>query len=359
MAFPSPIPFDPSLETISDDERQVVSDLNQSFREITETTAEDCEFALRSVHAKSHGILEGSLTIDEGLPPELSQGLFSKSGTYPLILRMSTNAGDMLDDSIALPRGLAMKVMDVEGQRLPDSEGTTQDFIMINAPAFAAPDAESFSKNLSLLAKTTDRVEWLKKIAAGMFKVVNAALDKVGVGQIDALALMGGMPNVEPMGETYNSAVPFRYGDYVAKFSLRPIAPWMRDLTGETIDASDRPNAVREDVRAEMFRGDAEWEFCVQLLRDVDKQPIEDASAEWPEDVSPFQRVGVVRAASQDSWLDSRVETVNMHRRFSPWTGLEAHRPLGNVNRARKQTYRASADLRSSLNNCPYHEPGA
>jgi hypothetical protein len=36
-----------------------------------------------------------------GLPPELAQGLFAKAGVHGAILRMSTNAGDILPDSIA------------------------------------------------------------------------------------------------------------------------------------------------------------------------------------------------------------------------------------------------------------------
>jgi hypothetical protein len=39
------------------------------------------------------------------------------------------------------------------------------------------------------------------------------------------------------------------------------------------------------------------------------------------------------------------------------WTGVEAHRPLGGVNRARRGVYRHSADFRAGFNNCPYHEP--
>ncbi|WP_338026440.1 hypothetical protein [Croceicoccus hydrothermalis] len=61
----------------------------------------------------------------------------------------------------------------------------------------------------------------------------------------------------------------------------------------------------------------------------------------------------------QDSWDVERVETVNEHRRFSVWTGLAAHRPLGNINRARNDPYRHSAKFRERYNGCPIHEPGA
>ncbi len=43
--------------------------------------------------------------------------------------------------------------------------------------------------------------------------------------------------------------------------------------------------------------------------------------------------------------------------RFSVWTGLEAHWPLGNINRARTETYEHSASFRANFNRCPIHEP--
>lgn len=357
MSLPPPIRFDASLEQPADGEARIVADLNDSFDQIMETTYRDCGHAMRAVHAKSHGVLQGQLTIDGDLPPELAQGLFARPGQHAAFLRLSTNAGDILDDTIALPRGLALKVCGVTGDRLAGAEGDCQDFVMVNSPAFAAPDAASFGKDLKLLAKTTDRVEGLKKVAAGMARAGNAVLEAVGADPSPSLTMLGGMPNVEPLGETYYSAVPFRYGDHVAKFILRPSAAWMEELTGETIDPAGRENAIREDVRTEMRQGAAEWEFCVQLLRDPERQPVEDASVEWPRHISPFQRVGLLHVPEQDSWDAAQVQAINEEMRFSPWTGLEAHRPLGQVNRARRDTYQHSADFRARMNLCPMHEP--
>ena len=187
-----------------------------------------------------------------------------------------------------------MKVCGVPGDRLPGAEGDTQDFVMINSPAFAAPDAETFGKTLKLVARTTDRVEGLKKVAAGMAQGINKARQAVGMDPSPTLSTLGGLPNVEPLGETYYSAVPFRYGGHGAKFSLRLVAGWMTDLSGETIDVNGRDNAIREDVRAEFAAHEAEWDVCVQLLRDPERQPVEDASVEWPEEVSPWQPVARV-----------------------------------------------------------------
>lgn len=150
----SPIPYDASVEEPQDGETETEARLSATMRNIQETTYRDYGHALRSVHAKSHGILEGELRVLGDLPEDLAQGLFARPGTYPVVMRFSTNPGDVLDDSISAPRGVALKVVGVEGARLPGSEGDrTQDFIMVNAPAFAAPDPKTFAKNLALLHK--------------------------------------------------------------------------------------------------------------------------------------------------------------------------------------------------------------
>jgi hypothetical protein len=69
------------------------------------------------------------LEVDAGLPAELAQGLFAKPRRYPVVIRISTIPGDILDDSVSTPRGMAVKVIGVEGERLEGSENdVTQDF---------------------------------------------------------------------------------------------------------------------------------------------------------------------------------------------------------------------------------------
>jgi len=113
---------------------------------------------------------------------------------------------------------------------------------------------------------------------------------------------LGDTTNADALSETYNSVTPYRWGDYIAKYRLMPIAPDQRALTGRTAEAGDRPDAIREDVRVEMARLDAEWEFQAQLCRDLEKQPIEDPTVEWDEAISPFQRIAVLRVPAQGSW---------------------------------------------------------
>lgn len=84
---------------------------------------------------------------------------------------------------------------------------------------------------------------------------------------------------------------------------------------------------------------------------------MEDPSVLWPEEISPFEKVAVLRAAAQPGWTEERVAEINEQLRFSPWTGLQAHRPLGAINRARGPAYAMSSRFRERANGCPIHEP--
>jgi len=303
-----PIPFNRDLEKVPADEAETIRGLNDTMQEILDRVAEDEGHAYRSVHAKSHGMIAARLTIGEDLPREYRQGLFAQSGEYEAILRVSTNPGDVLHDAVSVPRGLALKVLNVEGERLEGSEDdSSQDFVMINGPAFSAPDATEFLKTLKFLAKTTDRAEWGKKLVSQILQGVDKGLTAT-TGPSATVRTLGGAPNTHPLGETYYSQTPFRFGDYMAKFQLAPVSDDLTQLTGQTIDTSNRPDALREAVDASMRKTQARWELRIQLCRDLDAHPIEDATAVWDEEVSPFVTVASVAAAAQPGWTETRAE---------------------------------------------------
>lgn len=355
----APVRYSPEVETIQPDEADTVRQLEASFKEILDTTSKDYGHAVRSVHAKAHGIARGTLTVRDGLAPELAQGLFAKPGTYDAVLRISTNPGDLLDDSIALPRGLALKVLGVEGERASGSEGdTTQDFILVNGPTFTAPDAKHFLGNLKLLAKTTDRAEGGKKLLSGILRGVEATLEAVGL-ESSTLQQLGGAPQTHPLGETYFSQTPFRYGDHIAKFALFPVSQQLTDLGTETINPAGRPDAIRQAVSEGLIAHGGTWELRVQLNTDLQAMPVEDPTQEWDQKESAFVTVAMLEVPPQHGWAHGETERLDDALAYSVWNALDAHRPLGNVNRARKDTYRFSQDYRGRFNGCPLHQPKA
>lgn len=359
MSIVDPIRFDPTMETPAPDERETDRGLNETLHGIQKTTAEHYGHAVRGVHAKAHGIVRGTLTVQADLPLPYAQGLFARAGAHPAIVRLSTNAGDILDDAIALPRGLALKVLDVVGERLPGSEDDAmQDFVMVNGPAFGAPDPKAFLGNLKMLAGTTDKAEGAKKLLSAVLHATTTALSAVGI-ESAKLQQLGGAPQVHPLGETYYGQVPFLYGPYIAKFSLVPVSPGFREVTGATIDTSHRPDAIREDVAETMIEQGGVFELRVQLCTDLAEMPIEDATALWDERASPFVTVATLALPPQASWEHGFSDRADDRLAFSVWRGLAAHRPLGGVNRVRRTSYEKSAAFRGRVNGCPMHEPKA
>ena len=154
----TPLRFRQSIEQLADDETETIQGLVATLRYITEKTFADGGHAVRGVHAKSHGILQGYLEVNEDLPGELAQGMFAKPGRYPVVMRLSTIPGDILPDSVSVPRAMAVKIIGVEGERLEGSENdVTQDFLLINGPTFGASTPKKFLSVLRLLAGTTDQ----------------------------------------------------------------------------------------------------------------------------------------------------------------------------------------------------------
>ncbi|MEO7071684.1 MAG: hypothetical protein ABI300_01400 [Rhodanobacter sp.] len=107
---------------------------------------------------------------------------------------MSTVPGDLLDDRVPTPRSMAIKLLGVPGARLPgDDADTTQDFLMVNGPAFNARDAKHFLASLKLVAATTDKAETLKKAFSAVAHGAEKTLEALG-GNSPTLVAMGSHP---------------------------------------------------------------------------------------------------------------------------------------------------------------------
>src|SRR5258708_15326941 len=98
--------FGSSVERPDADEAKTTQALIATMRYINEKTFADGGHALRSVHAKTHGILQGYLEDDTDLARDPAHGLLAKPGRYPFVMRFSTIPGHILNDILSTPRGL-------------------------------------------------------------------------------------------------------------------------------------------------------------------------------------------------------------------------------------------------------------
>jgi hypothetical protein len=341
----SPLIFDASMESPEEDEAETGQGLVETLHKIAEITYKDGHHAIRPVHAKSHGLLKAELIVGEGLPPVLSHGLFAKPGRYPAVMRFSTTPGDILDDKVSTPRGLAVKILNVDSPGLPGAANArTQDFLLVNGKTFSGPNGKAFLNNLKLLALTTDKAEGLKVALSSVLQLAERRIEALG-GKSGTIVSLGGHPETDILGESFYGQLPFLYGPHVAKIAIVPVSPNLTALTGAKVDLHDKPNGLREAVIAAFAHEGGEWEVRIQLATTLDETPI----------------VTVARliAGPQTAWSEPRQAAVDDGMAFSPWHCLAAHRPLGSIMRMRKAVYEMAADFRSTHNRCPIHEPAS
>lgn len=359
-----PLPYDARFEYEEEGELETRAELMQTLHDISSTTYKDNGHATRSVHAKSHGLLRAQLQVLPDLAPELAQGIFSRPASYPVVMRLSTIPGDILDDKVSVPRGMAIKVVGVPGTQLAsldpefllDDAAATQDFVLVNAPAFLAPGPKKFLGSLKLLAGTTDKAPRLKQALSSVLQGAEKALEAVG-GESDTLKSLGGHPETHLLGETFYSQVPILYGKYMAKVALVPVSSELTALTGAPVDLDGKPDGLREAVIDFFARHGASWEVRVQLCRDINSMPLENAAVEWPQEDSPYLPVARITALPQAGWSEALSRAIDDGMAFNPWHGVLEHRPLGAVMRVRKAAYAMSARFRFERTGKVLREP--
>jgi catalase len=338
------LPYSPSVEVLQPNEQQSFEALTATMRSISGRVGDQFRHTMRSVHAKSHGVIKAELTVADNLAEPYRQGLFAKLGRYPAIIRLSTSPGDILPDSVSSPRGWAIKLIGVEGEMLPGHEGqVTQDFLAVNGPVFSAPNAEEFHKQIGLLAAHATDSATLKQVVSTTARTLENVVEVVG-GSSGTLKTFG-HPETHILGETFYSQTALRFGNYVAKISFVPVSESLTKLTNKHVDHSQY-SALRDAV-VEFFCNDiAEWEVRAQLAIDLETTPVEDPTVQWPEDKTPYVTVGRLVALPQHVYSAERRVFADELLSFSPWHGLRAHQPLGNVMRARKMVYAALSEYR-------------
>lgn len=350
------VPYSDSVETIHPDEQKDFQDLAELFTRLGKLMTDRYRHAIRGVHAKSHGIVTGQFTVLPNLPVPLAQGLFSTPATYDALLRVSTNPGDILADSISTPRGIGLKIMGVPGARLPgqDAAADDQDFVFAVGPVFGAKDAKQFHGLIKTFETHANDPELLKKAVSGTARAANAVLMTVGLESATLEQL--GYPSTHPLGESFFSQAALRHGGYIAKYCVRPKSDNLKALHNKAITSAFRYSALKDAI-VEFFASEsAEWEFCAQLCTNLEKMPVEDPTVQWDEKTSPYVPVATFKVPVQDAYSPPRRVLVDDRMSFSPWHGLEAHRPLGNIMRARQSSYERSITNRMTANAvCPFH----
>ncbi len=316
-----PIRYSPAVEEIGVDESQIVSDILAMMAASQCAGMDRHRHAHRDAHAKSHAIIKAQLDVHEALPAHLAQGIFSQPQSYAVMIRLSSAPGDIHSDKVPAPRGFALKVIGVEGERLvPELGGRNQDFLMVNFPVLAFGTVAKYKKLLGILEKTAQAPDFFQRIVAGtarMTEDVVEALGKTPPATLQGLA----RDNDNLLGETYHTQAAVRYGQHVAKLSLAPKSENVRSLTGESVKV-DEHSTMRDMVREFFSTAGAEYDLRAQLCVDLEKMPVEDAAVLWEESLAPHESIATLKIGPQDTFSPARQVYGDDVLSFNPWNGI-------------------------------------
>jgi hypothetical protein len=348
--------YSDDVETVDPDEEKTFERIIAVMGKGGRITRERYGHAVRTSHAKAHGLLKGELRVLDNLPEPLRQGLFSAPRTYPVVVRLSHVPGELLDDrKVSTPRGMAMKIFDADGPKVAGHESeNTHDFVLDTGKAFIAGGAKVFLAEITATEAATPLPQAVKQAVSATSRATNAVLNAVGLNS--ATLDFYGHPKMHPLAEPYFTQAPIRYGYHVAKLGIFPDTSRLRALAEKALEIGDE-NSLRTAV-VEFFRSSpAEFEVRIQLCTDLDAMPVEDASVEWPEDRSPYQPVARLVLPAQDAYSPARQACVEDALSFAPSHSLAAHRPLGSIMRARLKAYAVLGSARRRDNGKPVREP--
>jgi len=329
-------------ELIPDGESAMTQDIIQTAVRIVDQHRESTRY-LRDAHAKAHGCVKAEVQVLADLAGELRQGVFSQPGkTWQATIRLSNGNAYPQFDSIRDARGMAIKLLDVPGKQLLHDQQSRgeQDFVMFSHPNFFVSDVAEYRQNVAAQADGKKLMAFFPGWDPRTWQVRHLFI---------ALATLSPAPK-SPTQTTYFSVSPYKFGEANAKFRVMPDPA---SCPPYTLPAQNQqlPNFLRNALNQQLSTDRIPACFVLQIQRQdpAKYMPIEDTSIEWQQSDALFETVARVKVPAQD--FDTPALNVQCdNQSFNPWFGLEAHRPIGGINRLRKAVYEAVSDYRHSRN---------
>jgi len=277
----------------------------------------------RALHRKQLTAAQGTLEVLDGLPHYARHGLFAQPRDYDVWVRLSNGGMDRAADRVPDIRGFALRVLGVEGDSaLGNGPAKSQDFTLINQEVFGFASADEF-------------VDFVIAASRGKGDLLRHLFRRYGL--LGGPRKLGHMLKVagKPFGgfatEPLYSAAPMANGPYAVRVRLLPA-----QTNGTPVPGANEDWAA--DFSARLAKQPLHWDLQLQFYIDEELTPIEDASLNWVAPYSTVARLMLPRqqtASPEGQAFAGQVEACVI----DPWQALAAHRPLGDVQRARKVVY--------------------
>jgi hypothetical protein len=322
--------------------------------------------AVRGAHAKTLGVVRAEVEMLGNAPGPYAQGIYAKAGRHDALIRFSSASNHLGPDAALGPvLGFAIKVFGVDGTKLVEDEpdSATFDLVLKNSPTFIANTARHYL----FIQEVGDQVPtYLKRGEAGFRELLADFLTGKGTLEQDDWAweelfafvkTATQTPVRNPLLNNYWTMAAVRHGDYIAKVRVAAAAANDGKVTHREVDLNSGPDVFGPVLADELQANAFDFDLQVQLCADLAAMPVNDATREWPEKLSPFVTVGRVHVPRQDISGSGNSDAADALA-FNQWRVTSDHRPLGEIMDVRR-VYTASAKVRRTLNHQPQREPAS
>ncbi|MGY4492991.1 catalase family protein [Pseudomonas sp. TE3610] len=337
--FSGPVPAE---EQIPPGEAAMTQDIIQTAIRIVDQHREPTRY-LRDAHAKAHGCVTAQVSVPQNLTADLRQGVFAEPGkVWQAWIRLSNGNAYPQFDQLQDARGMAIKLLDVPGKQLmaDQADRHEQDFVMFNHANFFVSDVAEYRQNINAQADGKQAMAFFPSLDPRSWQLRHLLIAKATLAKAP----------LSPTLATYYSVSPYKFGSANAKFRVVPDPNSCPPYTVAKQN-QDLPNFLRTALHQQLTADQQPACFMLQIQRQDPRKymPIEDTSVEWKESDAPFETVAMIRVPPQD--FDTPAQNLMCDNlSFNPWHGVEAHRPIGGINRLRKAVYEAVSGYRHARN---------
>lgn len=283
----------------------------------------------RALHAKVHGAARVTFTVRDDVPAFARQGIFAEARSYRGVARFSNGGRARKPDAEPDLRGLAMKLVEVDGPKELGS-ARTQDLLFVDAERipFRTP------------AEFVTVIDAARTPATALFKLLGGlGLRTFGLLGDVRRVVLAGPPSLADL--RYHGVGPLKCGPFAMRLHLTPLHVPSSDAVQTHATRRREPDYLGAELRERLRRGALEFKLSAQFFESNEGEPIEDTTRVWK---SEAVDLATIRLTAASESLAARVEQLS----FDPWHCLKEHRPLGATQRARKHAYFASIQARGA-----------
>lgn len=288
--------------------------------------------AERAVFRKLHGVAHATFEPRPDLPERFATGIFAGPARAAW-LRFSSDTAPTSPD-LQTTVGVGIKLFGVGGPNALDEHGDTADLILQNYPVFFVADAKTMCDFTYAGVVLGDYPSYIaahprtREILDGMEKVESSVLTT-----------------------RYWGILPFRCGEAVVKYRLDPVTP-------SAGIGNDAPDYLATDMASRLRGAEYRFRLMVQERTDPDAMPLDDATVEWPEHLSPFVHAADLVIPRQDVEARGQAD-YGQGLAYNIWRvpAVNAPHPDSSIAAVRRVVYAAGAELRHGANGQPLDDP--